>query len=229
MFEFIGICVVAYVAWRIVKKLPMGIVNYTLSKAVAFAIKHDVPQSFASAVVKNPDIMKSELSALKETNPEVSSLDVYQQYGLTIVKLHLHSVTDKVVMFFRPQIDKLESEGLATHVNDVTFVYVWAVTKSMSNKDLDLLDLKHMVREIFYKSEHTPLIENAYGLVMYNQANFYEKCQAIAPLVRAEIECHAGEFYEKYTRRALIEIEEMFERDDDYDPRTAKRIDLLDL
>lgn len=320
MFEFIGVCVVAFVVWRIAKKLIFGGLNKTLSRAVTFAIKHDVPHSFAVNIIKKPSVMREARVILKNNKPEFSTLDVYEQYGLAIVMLYqgaraesggdyyegddgskafadtkalavelgvpsdsfqslfvnnidelkelayeidkpgeLHhntsfetrmavavsvfynasqkkrkgenneTTTEKVVMFLRPQIDSLEGRGLRTHVNDVTFAYVLVVATHMTKKPMDFSDLKKMVREIFYKYEHIALIENAYEIVNSAPEEFLDKCRELTPLVSKEIEKGKGEFYEKYTEKALREIDEMFSCGLDYDPRKEKKTSFMDV
>ena len=94
MFEFIGVCVVAYVVWRIAKRLIFGGISKTLSRAAIFAVGYNVPDSFAVNIIKNPSVMREALKVLKENKPAVSTLDVYEQYGLTIVMLYEGAKTE---------------------------------------------------------------------------------------------------------------------------------------
>lgn len=320
MFEFIGVCVVTYVVWCIAKRLIFGGISKTLSRAAIFAVGYNVPDSFAVNIIKNPSVMREALKVLKENKPAVSTLDVYEQYGLAIVMLYEgakteaggdyyeadddskgfsdtkalaielgvpsdsfdnifinnievlkefaykidkpgephhntsfetrmavsvsvfynasqkkqkgknnETTTEKVVMFLRPQIDSLEGRGLSTHVNDITFAYVLVVATHMTKKPINFSDLKKMVREIFYKYEHVALIENAYEIVNSAPEEFLDKCRELTPLVSNEIEKGKGEFYEKYTEKALREIDEMFNCDLDYDPRSVKKTSFMDV
>ncbi|WP_143515169.1 hypothetical protein [Pseudomonas putida] len=88
MFEFIGICFVIFVAWRVAKRVLSLGVNKTLRRAVDFAVEHGVPRDFAVTIISNRSIMNEALNSLKGTKPSVSSLDVYQQYGLAIIMMH---------------------------------------------------------------------------------------------------------------------------------------------
>lgn len=320
MFEFIGICVVAFVVWRLVRRLIFGGMNKTLSRAVSFAIKQDVPHSFAVNIIKKPSVIREARGILKNNKTEFSTLDAYEQYGLAIVMLYQgaraelggdyyegddgtkaladtkalavelgvpiesfqtlfvnnidelkelayeidkpgephhntsfetrmavavsvfynanekkqkvddnETTIEKVVMFLRPQIDSLEGRGLSTHVNDITFAYVLVVATHMTKKPMSFSDLKKMVREIFYKYEHIALIENAYEIVSSAPEEFLDKCRELTPLVSKEIEKGKGEFYEKYTEKALRGIDEMFDCDLDYDPRNAKKTSFMDV
>lgn len=88
MFEFIGICFVIFVVWRVAKRVFSLGVNKTLRRTVDFAVEHGVPRNFAATIINNRNIMNEALSSLKGAKPSVSSLDVYQQYGLAIIMMH---------------------------------------------------------------------------------------------------------------------------------------------
>lgn len=88
MFEFIGICFVIFVVWRIAKRILSSGINKTLRKAVSFAVEHGTPRDFASKIINNRSVMSEALNSLKSSKPSVSSLDVYQQYGLAIIMMY---------------------------------------------------------------------------------------------------------------------------------------------
>jgi hypothetical protein len=94
VFEFIGVCVVTYVVWCIAKRLIFGGISKTLSRAAIFAVGYNVPDSFAVNIIKNPRVMREALKVLKENKPAVSTLDVYEQYGLAIVMLYEGAKTE---------------------------------------------------------------------------------------------------------------------------------------
>ncbi len=88
MFEFIGICFVIFVVWRVAKRVCSSAVSKTLRRAVDFAVEHGVPRNFATTIINNRSTMNEALNSLKGTKPSVSSLDIYQQYGLAIIMMH---------------------------------------------------------------------------------------------------------------------------------------------
>ncbi|MGE8408892.1 MAG: hypothetical protein ACN6QH_17865 [Pseudomonas sp.] len=84
MFEIIGVCVACLIIWRLIKKILDIVSRKTLTNAVRYAIKQDVPYSFAVNLVNNPRIMIECRKALRGKTG-FSELDAHEQYGLAIV------------------------------------------------------------------------------------------------------------------------------------------------
>lgn len=244
MFEFIGICVVIYFCWRIIKSILSAAMRKTLSKAISFSTEQGVPRNFAIAVTENPNALSQARKIAKEINPNIAALDAYHQYGLAIVMLHERSqeneskanlveITAAVQLFLQPQIDRLEDQGLRTHINDVVLAYMLvlatALTKHAGKKSVNFSELKEMAKNIFRSKDNANLIENAFELINSNPSDFLTKCNALTPLIMEELNNNKGEYYERYTKKALLEIEEMFNCSLDYDPRTAKKHNFLDV
>lgn len=244
MFELIGICVVVYLVWRIAKRVSSTAVRKTLSEAIIYANKQGVPRDFSVAVTETPNALREARKILKENNPDVATLDVYQQYGLAITMLYERNqeresaqklpIVKKVIKdFLQPQIDRLHSQGLRTHMNDVVLAYILtmatAVTKSAGTNSINFAELKEIAASIFPTPEHLALIENAFDTINFNPNEFIEKCNALTPIIMDEVKNNKGEYYEKYTKKAIAEIDDMFNRSIDYDPRKVKKHNFLDV
>ncbi len=118
-------------------------------------------------------------------------------------------------------------------MNDVVLAYILtmatAVTKSAGTNSINFAELKEIAASIFPTAEHLALIENAFDTINFNPNEFIEKCNALTPIIMDEVKNNKGEYYEKYTKKAIAEIDDMFNRSIDYDPRKVKKHNFLDV
>lgn len=237
MFEFIGIIVVTWLLWAIVKGVLKGSIKGTMLRACDYASSLGVPHDFAIEVIKHPDVVTRVRKELSDNNKDFAMLDAYQQYGHAIAELHEQEqrslgvdedTLDKVEIFLRPQIAQLIKEGTRAHINHITYVYIGALAMSLSKGPISLHKTKQIVKYIYPEEEHRLQVENAYNIAC-RSSEYIENLRDILPVVNREISSGKGEFLIKYTRKAHKEIEKMFEQNLDFDPRNESRTSFLDV
>lgn len=106
MFEIIGIVVVVWIGFVILKGIAGGATKGTLLRASHIATQQGVPSEFARAAINNSERLISARKALAKENKEFASMDAYQQYAAAIiVSYKLFSAQDGQVR----QANKVES------------------------------------------------------------------------------------------------------------------------
>lgn len=222
MFEIIGIAVVAWIGFVILKGIIDGGIKGTLLRASCIAIEKGVPGEFARAAINTPEALISARKALAKENKEFASMDAYQQYAAAIIMsykigqtkkateetINLSAAKEKVKNFLQPQIEELRSEGTFIHINDITFVYFAALATCEEKKGISLDQIKEIVKYVFPDKESQFMIDNSY-LLTRASSDFLEKMRLILPLVNQELAQGRGHYFVKYSRKVAKEIEGM--------------------
>lgn len=95
MFEILGTAVALFILWRIGIGFFKGIAATTRRKAKESACAQGVPEDFAAQTLSpdNYHVLKSAHKDIVAENPEIRTLDVYQQHAAAIVALYkLHEM-----------------------------------------------------------------------------------------------------------------------------------------
>jgi len=87
MLEFMGLAIVIYIAWVIIKGAASGALRATMTKAVEYASGRGVPRDEAQAMVVQREVMKSAIQTMGQHDPKFRMLDVYVQYGEAIIMM----------------------------------------------------------------------------------------------------------------------------------------------
>lgn len=238
MFEFIGMVVVAWFVFVIVKSVINGGIKGILTHASAIAINKGVPRDFVIAAISNPKTLIKARKTLVKENAELRELDVHEQYAAAIImsyrigsqvvtgeSVSVEDIQEKIKRFVGPQLTKIENEGLSVNINQITFVYFGALATCMGRISVSATELKDVVKNIFPQEEHRFDIENAYRAAV--SKDFWEKLKLMIPVAKKELEAGEGEFFVKYTRKVRVEMEKMFEEDANFDPRNQPLDDFL--
>ena len=85
MFEFIGMVVVAWVVWKVVKSIYIGWSRAQLLKDIAYASYLGVPTNTARRIREDHIFIKVIHGRLASHDPNFRMLDVYEQYGHAIL------------------------------------------------------------------------------------------------------------------------------------------------
>jgi len=88
MFAFIGVVVVIFIVWQILKAALSGGVKGHMLRSVEHAMQFGVPYDFAHRMIVNREIMKAAVLHLQKLEPDFASKDVYAQYGEAIAMLY---------------------------------------------------------------------------------------------------------------------------------------------
>lgn len=88
MFEIIGILVVLFIGWQILKGVFSGSVKGHMLRSVEHAMVLGVPHSFAMKMIQQRDIMKSSVAHMAKFDSNFMLKDVYVQYGEAIAMLY---------------------------------------------------------------------------------------------------------------------------------------------
>ena len=76
------------IVFSIIRWMLVIWLNGLLSKAVAMTVKCGACEDFAGKATNDPKKTDQSLKYLKTTDPSVTELDLYQQYGLAIIMLY---------------------------------------------------------------------------------------------------------------------------------------------
>lgn len=237
MFEVIGIVVVAWVLWAVVKGILKGSVKGTMLRACDVAVNLGVPYDFALDLSKNSEAVTRARKELAKNHKDIAMLDAYEQYGHAIAALYemecrasgmSTEIMNKVKKFLQPQIDQLKAEGTRVHINDITYVYLGSLASCFSKIGINLQQIRDLVKFVFPDDEFSFAINNGYAIVC-SSSDFLDKMSDILPIVNNEISKGKGEFFLKYTRKAHREIENMYVDGESFDPTKISRTSFLDV
>lgn len=221
MFELIGIAVVGWIGWVIVKTILAVKAKETLKMAVHFARMRGVPTKEALAIINFPSLLKETRKSMADGNNDFASLDVSQQYGAAIADIYEEKLKaedfprkkELIKDFIATQIAVLEAEGARPVVNHITFVYVFALALGLQQKGrggINLGNIKEIIEYIFKGESYEFGIMNSWG-VCTRASNFHEMVAAMMAVTQKELAAGQGDFYVKHTRKHHREIELMFE------------------
>lgn len=210
MFEIIGMVVVAWLVWVVVKAVLAGTVRTTLIRAVKHAEgTGGVPRQAAMRLLDHPEVVKGVRQELAAADPDFGALDLYKQYGLAIVEIHSRMTSEQVVnrqveSILAPQISKLQSEDAFIAVDYITFVYVGALVLAIRQKDkkrgVTPAEIKNIIEHLFVAPDHAFLVENAWHTVLHS-SSFFQDVAAMLPTGEKEIAAGRGEYFVKYVRK----------------------------
>lgn len=86
MFEIIGIVVVAWLGFVILKAVIGGGTKGVLLRAYHTALEKGVPRDFAKAAIDNSERLISARREMAKANHQFASLELYEQYAVAIVR-----------------------------------------------------------------------------------------------------------------------------------------------
>lgn len=111
--------------------------------------------------------------------------------------------------FIGRQILQLRSEGEFLLINQVTFAYVLACICTITKRPGSLDLTRQVIRELIPEEEYFLSIENAHQIAVQS-SDFWDKCNALIPVISSELESGVGIYLVKYTRKARKEMESLF-------------------
>lgn len=88
MFEFIGMVVVAWIGWKVLKALAAMYSSRTLDRAVTYAAGRGVPHADSAEILQHPALVKRARRDLARSSQEFAALDLSEQYGKVIAAFH---------------------------------------------------------------------------------------------------------------------------------------------
>jgi hypothetical protein len=240
MLEFIGLAVVLWVVWTVVKGIGQGAVRSDVLKGVDYACARGVSRETAMFWVQN-EMMSLQMSILASKDARYNKCSRSEQIGKALCSLSQREVelADKVRDFVNPQLLALKAEGTRFLPTYITLAYLRAVAHELSGmRDYSskyeciyefekLADLLH----VLFPNPDKELLTNCSNAmsVALSVRNFNEICDLLLPIVRAELANGTGCYLVKYTRKTVKGIEDMFVHDPDFDPRNEPDDDFLNV
>jgi len=157
VFEFIGMAVVAWVGFVIVRAILAGARNATLSKAVTYARLSGVPREFSQEALIFSEMVIQTRRQLSWGNPAFGALDAHEQYGKALIHLHdkareieARRVGDEVRAIFKRQADQLYNYGPCY----ISAMYISALALELSKTALTPQQLKEIFDYCFEHPTH---------------------------------------------------------------------------
>lgn len=240
MLELIGLAVVLWVVWVVLKGVRQGAVRYDVLKGIDYACARGVPRERAIFWAQN-DMMGIQMSLLASKDASYNKCSRSEQIGKALCSLSPDGVeiADKVRNFVTPQLLVLKAEGTPFILTYITLAYLRALAHALSGmRDYsskyeciyefdNLADLLH----VLFPNPDKELLTNVSNAmsVALRINNFNEICDVLLPTVRAELANGTGCYLVKYTRKTIKEIEAMFVHDPDFDPSKMPEDDFLNV
>lgn len=246
MLEFIGLVVVLYFAWVVVKGVWQGRDQAAVLKGVDLACARGVDRGFAMTALRT-GLVKYQMTLLDSNDADYRKGSRSEQIGKALCSLvkiayeetqqkqeHRGSQADflrKASVFITPQLAALRAEGTRFLPTHITLAYLMALTNHLTGeRDYDVEKLGDLLHALFPApdKELLGLISNAVTVAI-SSSDFSEQCDLLMPIVRSELANGTGYYLVKYTRKVVKEIDAMFYSDDDYDPRNVPNNDFLNV
>lgn len=230
MFEFIGIVVVAWLGFKLLRS-ALRLLNRTLENAAAgmkiesieYAKSQGVPRDFAVAMWRDDETVKFAAKAVSTIEPECSKLKAFERYGRGIVYLYachlkeeikkeegripqkIASNKNRLSSFIESQLDAIEGENLYLHLNEVTYAYVAALANAMIESSINIEQTHDLVTDIF-RDRPKSSIQHAYAIVQGAKEDFQEKVSALMPVAKEELAEGKGGYLLKYMRKVNSDL-----------------------
>ena len=225
MFEIIGMVVVAWVGW-VVLKTVLGLLGAkVMRQSIEIAMQNGVPEKVAIGFARQPALLKSALEYLAGSVPRFSALSQVEQYARAITSLHVWgkaggqaahglraapaadgakpggqaTTAAQIKGMVALQVAKLESEGVEWGIDYITFVYVGALALSLSNKPASLDEIKGFVEHSF-DDKYALDIDLAWDVVL-TCAHFTDDLAAMLPVAQREVRAGSGDYLVRYMRK----------------------------
>lgn len=231
MFEFIGMVVVAWVGWSVLKVLARGASSHTLARAAAYAADRGVPLDASTEYLQSLAVLKRVRKERARASNDFACLDLYEQYGQSLMTLHRdmqefrgHQTVEppnpfqdelrieqeaaiahakgEVRPLLEQQILALKAEGCHFSVDYVTFAYVGALACVASRFDIDALGMKDIVEYCFRDEMQSLEIDNAWDLIVQSPLELMAKVRAFVPIAEQETSTGRGDYFVRYSRKA---------------------------
>jgi len=95
MFEIIGIMIVIWITWSILKGVLSGAVRGTIARSVEYAASKGVPRHMAKKMITQREVMKQAIKTMGEYDNSFREKDVYEQYGEALVMLYVGYMSER--------------------------------------------------------------------------------------------------------------------------------------
>jgi hypothetical protein len=228
LFELIGMAFVAWIVWMVGKSIVSGLINGTLVLAGNHAASLGVPRDFIDYMIANPDVVKHARRELALGDREFSALDAYEQYGKSIVHLHVKArqievlrVKNEVGKIFRHQCEQLYDYSACS----ISALYISALTITLARIAPTQLDIREVFDHCF---EHPNLAfsRNIAWIEMMNSPNSHDDLLAMVELVEREIAAQKFEFFYNLRNKYMENYQQGIHENDlsDVDPHWYLKI-----
>lgn len=222
MFEVIGIVVVGWFAFKLLRYFFGGAVLGMQIRAVDYASEYGVPREFSAYWCEHPEIIKQTIQTLSRIEPGFAKGPGSEKYGKALVYLYaghlqeeakklakdLAAAKGKLVSFVKPQLEQLESGGYHLYLNEVAYAYVTALASNMVKGVVSLEQIHDLMPEVFKDKTNSRALEHAHLVAQHAPDDFAEKLAALMPVAKLELATGKGEYLVKYIRKLNYDFEQ---------------------
>lgn len=220
MFEIIGIIVVVWFVYVVVKSLLNGAMKATMNKSFQYAKELGVPKDFSfNAYTNQYDEVKDVIKLLSNEEGDFKTKDVYQQYGHAYKLMYQREINTEarnqrclwINSHISNQLRVLQEEKTNILINDVFYAYVFALASTSNNTlSVSLNEVKQIITYIFSDQidEYQFFIDNGFNLSKMS-SNFYDKMGALLPIAEEECAQNEGNYLIRYMRKVEHDLKRM--------------------
>lgn len=245
MFEFIGIAFVAWLAWKIYKKVSG---TFMVKKSVDTAARLGVPRERAvHLLMYETERIAAARDLVLAGNDWLRARSLPEQFGYAIkfvytadqdqvkeaeeAKQDTSALEDKLRVLLSPQIGEVLAEHDFLYLNHVVFAYVSALARAIDGKGLPATKLVPVTKSLFQGYGNDNGILAAEGtLLALGPADLKANEAKLAPLAKREVSTGSGDYYVKYARKLASDIAAMFEpKQERVDLSKVPEPDILDV
>lgn len=206
MFEFIGMAVVAWFGFVIVKAILNGSRNAMLSKGVTYARLSGVPTDFSHNMLIFTELVEETRRELGRADYGYRGLAMHEQYGKVLIELHdrareveARRVGEEVRAIFQRQADQLYNYGPCY----ISAMYIIALAQELAKTDLKPHQLKKIFEHCFDHPDHAISRRVAWDELGEREGVKHGLTEMIS-LVRREVATGKFNYFQKLRSKYLI-------------------------
>jgi hypothetical protein len=208
MFEVIGVVAVVWIGIVLINKFTSNAVRGIQIQAVDYAVRQGVPRDFAVETAADKSRLGATVKIFLREVPQFSEHKGAMRYGAAISLLYgmhleeqernrsmkLMALKPKLREFIRPQIEKLEREGIFISISEATYAYIAGLVFYSINELITPEQMNDLAKDIFKGKVIDGAFLHTYYLVKHRTGDFEKTLAATMPISQRELIANKCEF-----------------------------------